>query len=165
MSLKSATEQIQEKGRIVTLEQENDLLKSALLESKQAYEQQAKLVSQQIATLNNRIETLCKAVGASNEAAGQNIQIALKNGCDGALEAVTAETNKYLQEVKQYAGEVKSACENTGFHVWLNDATLLVMLVVVLIMGFTGLYYGFWGNGDTIKAINNTVWQLANTPK
>ena len=165
MSLKSATEQIQEKSRIVTLEQENDLLKAALLESKQAYEQQAKVISQQIMVLNNRIETLCKAVDASNESAGQNIQIALKSGCDGALASVTDETNKYLQEVKKYAEEVKKACQNTGFHVWLNDATLMIMIAGVLVMGFTGLYYGFWGNGATIKAINNTVWQLANTPK
>lgn len=165
MSLKSATEQIQEKGRVVTLEQENDLLKSALLESKQAYEQQSKVIAQQIMALNNRVETLCKAVEASNESAGQNIQVALKNGCDGALAAVTEETNNYLQEVKKYAEEVRKACENTGFHVWMNDATLLGMLIAVLIMGFTGLYFGFWGNGDTIKAINNTVWQLANTPK
>ena len=42
MSLKTATEQIQSAGRVVSLEQENALLKAALLESKQAYTEQAK---------------------------------------------------------------------------------------------------------------------------
>ena len=71
MSLKTATEQIQSAGRVVSLEQENALLKAALLESKQAYTEQAKNMNEQIKALNNRLETLCKAVDASNAAAGQ----------------------------------------------------------------------------------------------
>ena len=89
MSLKTATEQIQSAGRVVSLEQENALLKAALLESKQAYTEQAKNMNEQIKALNNRLETLCKAVDASNAVAGQNIQVALQNGCNGALRAAT----------------------------------------------------------------------------
>ncbi len=160
MSLKSATEQIQSAGRVVSLEQENALLKAALLESKQAYTEQAKAVNEQIKALNNRVEALCKAVDASNAAAGENIQVALKNGCEGALQAVTNQSGQLMNRVEQYNKQVMAASRKVAWHVMITDRGLLACLVLFVAFGFFGMYNVFWGQGETLKSINNGVWQL-----
>ena len=160
MSLKSATEQIQSAGRVVSLEQENALLKAALLESKQAYTEQAKAVNEQIKALNNRVEALCKAVDASNAAAGENIQVALKNGCEGALQAVTNQSGQLMNRVDQYNKQVMVASRKVAWHMMVTDRSLLICLLLFILLGFFGMYNVFWGEGETLKVINNGVWQL-----
>lgn len=160
MSLKTATEQIQSAGRVVSLEQENALLKAALLESKQAYTEQAKNMNEQIKALNNRLETLCKAVDASNAVAGQNIQMALQNGCNGALRAVTDQSGQLMANIEKYNKQVMAATQRVTWHVMVTDRGVLLCWVLCLIVGAFGVYNVCWGQEPMLKIINNGVWQL-----
>ena len=65
-----------------------------------------------------------------------------------------------MNRVEQYNKQVMAASRKVAWHVMITDRGLLTCLILLVAFGFFGMYNVFWGQGETLKSINNGVWQL-----
>lgn len=106
MSLKSATEQIKSQAKEIELEQENTLLKAALIESKEAYQQYTEKTQSQMSLLIKKVEALTQSVDESNKAAGQSIRDSLETGLNGSLRNVTDTASGFITKLEKGTNDV-----------------------------------------------------------
>ena len=106
MSLKSATEQIKSQAKEIELEQENTLLKAALIESKEAYQQYTEKTQSQMSLLIKKVETLTQSVDESNKSAGQSIKDSLETGLNDSLRNVTDTASGFITKLDKGTNNV-----------------------------------------------------------
>lgn len=90
----------------------------------------------------------------------KNIQVALQNGCNGALKAVTDQSGQLMANIEKYNKQVMAATQRVTWHVVVTDRGVLLCWVLCLIVGAFGVYNVCWGQEPMLKIINNGVWQL-----
>lgn len=154
-----AVEAVSAKARTVKLQDENDLLKAALVESKQAFAEQAKKQAEQIAQLSKQVQALVAAVDESNKAAGTNIQKALKEGCEGALDTLQDKVAGNMLVLENFNDELKGKLAKTWVFGWCWNLSFLAFCGI-----FAAAVAWHWGDFGKIlaklDAINNALWVL-----
>lgn len=171
MSLMSKREALQAKAQQEGAV-EVDVLRAALLESQERYNEQAANISLILQKYEKRIEALEGAVSASNRQSASDISEALENAADAILDGVRGKVSEYVAEVEAATNKLKAAKEEKSRNDrWENVKIGLIIFGVIVAAFAIGGYFSNWLYGwwydvpQKLDAINNAMWQLLNSPQ
>lgn len=166
MSLMSAKEKVEAKA--ADSGAELDVLRAALLESQERYNQQASQIALQMEKYSKRLDAIEKAVVESNERKKVDVLSAMRK-------ASTAILMDLGSSVGQYKTEVEDACKRLKKVDQKNDIKTGIQLFAFFVVSFFvagylalwvyGRWYGLTGIIDKMDAINNACWQLLHMPR
>ena len=144
---------------------ELDLMRAALVESQERYNQQAAKITLMLQKYDKRIEALEAAVEASNRQKAINIQSAMNTASEAVLSNLKENIDKYKLEVDKATADLKTATKKKEKNETLEMIQFFGGAIAILAAAFyIALYlYGRWF--DTIgklDAINNGIYQLLN---
>lgn len=144
---------------------ELDLMRAALVESQERYNQQAAKITLMLQKYDKRIEALEAAVEASNRQKAINIQSAMNTASEAVLSNLKENIDRYKLEVDKATADLKTATKKKEKNETLEMIQFFGGVIAILAAAFyIALYlYGWWF--DTIgklDAINNGIYQLLN---
>ena len=144
---------------------ELDLMRAALVESQERYNQPAAKITLMLQKYDKRIEALEAAVEASNRQKAINIQSAMNTASEAVLSNLKENIDKYKLEVDKATADLKTATKKKEKNETLEMIQFFGGAIAILAAAFyIALYlYGRWF--DTIgklDAINNGIYQLLN---
>lgn len=165
MSLMSQKEKLESKAESGV---EIDVLRAALLESQDRYNENASRIAMLLEKYDQRISAVEAAVRASNEKKRVNVLDAMREASKAILLELGA-------SVVQYKTEVDDACKRLKKADQKNDIKTGIQLFAFFVISFFiagylalwvyGRWYGLASIIDKLDVINNACWQLLHMPK
>ena len=155
---------------------EVDVLRAALLESQERYNEQAANIALTLSKYEKRIEALEGAVSASNKQRAVDVSAALEKAAGEILEGVGGKVAGYAAEVEAATDRFRIVKEEKAQSDRLENIRWSAIIFGFVVGGFAiGGYianwvWGWWydvpqqvqGIADKVNAINNGMWQLLN---
>ena len=136
---------------------ELDLMRAALVESQERYNQQAAQIALLLEKQNKRIEALERAVEQSNEQRQVNILTALKKASDALMEPMKGKIDAYVAEAKDEKEE-NDRWENIK---WGTILFLGVAAAFALGGYLANMAWSAWYDvPEKIDALNNGIYQI-----
>lgn len=134
---------------------ELDLMRAALVESQERYNQQAAQISLQLEKQNKRIEALERAVERSNEQKSINIQSALEKATEAVMEPMKGKSAELMATID----EAEKRADQIGHRAidWRNRAAYGLMTAVFFLLGVFLIQWHFAPDTDYAKRI---MWNL-----
>ncbi len=146
---------------------ELDLMRAALVESQERYNQQAAQISLLLEKQNKRIEALERAVEQSNEQRQVNISTALKKASDALMEPMKRKIDAYVIEVDKATAKFQAAKnEKEENDSWENikwGTILFLGVAAAFALGgyIANMAWSAWYDvPEKIDALNNGMYQL-----
>ena len=146
---------------------ELDLMRAALVESQERYNQQAAQISLLLEKQNKRIEALERAVEQSNEQRQVNISTALKKASDALMEPMKRKIDAYVIEVDKATAKFQAAKnEKEENDRWENikwGTILFLGVAAAFALGgyIANMAWSAWYDvPEKIDALNNGMYQL-----
>ena len=146
---------------------ELDLMRAALVESQERYDQQAAQISLLLEKQNKRIEALERAVEQSNEQRQVNISTALKKASDALMEPMKRKIDAYVIEVDKATAKFQAAKnEKEENDSWENikwGTILFLGVAAAFALGgyIANMAWSAWYDvPEKIDALNNGMYQL-----
>ena len=145
---------------------DSDILKAALVETQDKYNQLS-------AKLTMDMEALKAAVERSNREKDINIQSAMKNASETILGDLKGVVDSYKAEAEQATERLQAATKKKDDNEKKEIALFILGVFVVVVAAFyvALLLYGWWydipeavGAVGKLDAINNGIYQLMNRP-
>ena len=155
---------------------EVDILRAALLESQERYNEQAANIALTLAKYDKRIESLEMAVSASNVQKTVDVSAALEKAAGEILDGVGGKVAEYAAEIEAATGKLRTVKEEKAKDDRLENIKFGAIIFGFVVGGFAiGGYianwaWGWWYNvpqqvqsiADKVNAVNNGMWQLLN---
>ena len=146
---------------------ELDLMRAALVESQERYNQQAAQIALLLEKQNRRIEALERAVEQSNEQRQVNILTALKKASDALMEPMKGKIDAYVAEVDKATAKFQAAKDEKEE----NDRWENIKWGTILFLGVAAAFAlgGYIANvawsawydvPEKIDALNNGIYQI-----
>ena len=142
---------------------ELDLMRAALVESQERYNQQAAQIALMLQKYDKRIYALEKAVERSNEQKHLNIQAALETASQAVLEPIQSKSAAVIQQLDKAEAKMLEAKKNKD----RNDTREFIMVLGALFVVFSAsillsnwIYWSFSSITDMVIAVNNGMYQL-----
>lgn len=145
---------------------DSDILKAALVETQDKYNQLS-------AKLTMDMEALKAAVERSNREKDINIQSAMKNASEAILSDLQGKISVYMQEVEAKTKELQAAKVAKEKESTLENIKIMAIVFAVIVAAFyvALLLYGWWydipeavggitNHNNLLEAINNGIYQL-----
>ncbi len=134
---------------------ELDLMRAALVESQERYNQQAAQISLQLEKQNKRIEALERAVERSNEQKSINIQSALEKATEAVMEPMKGKSAELMATID----EAEKRADQIGHRAidWRNRAAYGLMTALFFLLGVFLIQWHFTPDIDYAKRI---MWNL-----
>ena len=134
---------------------ELDLMRAALVESQERYNQQAAQISLQLEKQNKRIEALERAVERSNEQKSINIQSALEKATEAVMEPIKGKSAALMATID----EAEKRADQIGQRAidWRNRAAYGLMTAVFFLLGVFLIQWHFAPDTDYAKRI---MWNI-----
>ena len=142
---------------------ELDLMRAALVESQERYNQQAAQISLMLQRYDKRIEAIEKAVERSNEQKYLNIQAALETASQAVMEPIQRKSADVIHELDKAEVRMlkaKEAADRSDTHenIRILGALFGVFFVATLLSSW--IYWSFSSITDMVIAVNNGMYQL-----
>ena len=144
---------------------ELDLMRAALVESQERYNQQAAQISLMLQRYDKRIEALEKAVEQSNEQKSINVSTALKRASETILRDLKSKVDSYGTEIENNITKMKDIQQEATQQEKSTEREIFAIIVAsVLVAAFVGGYIAnvLWGAWNDIPAkldaINNAAY-------
>ena len=130
---------------------ELDLMRAALVESQERYNQQAAQISLQLEKQNKRIEALERAVERSNEQKSINIQSALEKATEAVMEPMKGKSAELMATID----EAEKRADQIGHRAidWRNRAAYGLMTALFFLLGVFLIQWHFTPDIDYAKRI------------
>ena len=134
---------------------ELDLMRAALVESQERYNQQAAQISLQLEKQNKRIEALERAVERSNEQKSINIQSALEKATEAVMEPMRGKSAELMATID----EASKRADKIGHRAidWRNRAAYGLMTALFFLLGVFFIQMHFAPDTDYAKRI---MWNI-----
>ena len=142
---------------------ELDLMRAALVESQERYNQQAAQIALMLQKYDKRIYALEKAVERSNEQKHLNIQSALETASQAVLEPIQSKSAAVIQELDEAEARMlkaKKDKERNDNRELISFLGTLFVVVSASILLSNWIYWSFSSITDKVIAINNGMYQL-----
>lgn len=153
---------------------EVDVLRAALLESQERYNEQAANIALTLSKYEKRIEALEGAVSASNKQRAVDVSAALEKAAGEILEGVGGKVAKYAAEIEAATDKLRVVKEEKAQNDRLENIKWGAIIFGFVVGGFAiggyiaNLAWGWWYDvpqqmqdiTDKINAVNNGMWQL-----
>ena len=145
---------------------ELDLMRAALVESQERYNQQAAQISLMLQRYDKRIEALETAVEHSNEQRQVNILTALEKASNALMEPMKGKIDNYIAEVDEATAKFQVAKKEKDENDYWEIVKYLSGAILILAAAFyvALLLYGWWYDipeaMGKIDAVNNGIYQL-----
>lgn len=146
---------------------ELDLMRAALVESQERYNQQAAQIALLLEKQNRRIEALERAVEQSNAQRQVNISAALEKASDALLQPMKAKIDTYIAEVDEATAKFQAAKdEKEENDRWENIKWGTIFFLGVAAAFAIGGYianvaWSAWYDvPEKIDALNNGIYQI-----
>lgn len=142
---------------------ELDLMRAALVESQERYNQQAAKISLLLEKQNQRIEALERAVELSNKQKHLNIQAALETASQTVLKPIQSKSADVIQELDKAEARMLKAKKEADSSLLHEDIRFLGSLFVVFsvaVLLSNWVYWSFSSITDMVIAVNNGMYQL-----
>ncbi len=146
---------------------ELDLMRAALVESQERYNQQAAQIALMLQRYDKRIEALERAVEQSNDQRQVNILTALKKASDALMEPMKGKIDAYVAEVDKATAKFQVAKdEKEENDRWENIKWGTILFLGVATAFALGGYianvaWAAWYDvPEKINALNNGMYQL-----
>ena len=140
------------------LRHENALLKKSVegIEAKsREWASRAEADRQAANILSERIEAAIIAIKASNEKIRIDVGEELKKGIEEVLEPVRVHS---MEQIDRISKEADRAIMNSFLHLIVDWVPLVALVVTAGLIA-----WHFWGITDTVRAINDGIWQLLHS--
>ena len=142
---------------------ELDLMRAALVESQERYNQQAAQIALMLQKYDKRIYALEKAVERSNEQKHLNIQEALETASQAVLEPIQSKSATVIQELDEAEARMLKAKKDKD----RSDNRELISFLGALFVVFSAsillsnwIYWSFSSITEMVIAVNNGMYQL-----
>ncbi len=142
---------------------ELDLMRAALVESQERYNQQAAQISLMLQRYDKRIEALERAVERSNEQKHINIQSALEKSSQavlGPIRSKSADVIAELDKAEKKMLKAKEATEKNEKDELTRSVVYIFAIFFVATLFADWVYWSFSSIPDMIQAVNNGMYQL-----
>ena len=146
---------------------ELDLMRAALVESQERYNQQAAKITAMLQQYDKRIEALERAVEQSNAQRQVNISAALEKASDALLQPMKAKIDTYIAEVDKATAKFQAAKdEKEENDRWENIKWSTIFFLGVAAAFAIGGYianvaWSAWYDvPEKIDALNNGIYQI-----
>ena len=142
---------------------ELDLMRAALVESQERYNQQAAQIALMLQKYDKRIYALEKAVERSNEQKHLNIQAALETASQAVLKPIQSKSSDVIQELDKAEARMLKAKKEADSSLLHEDIRVWGSLFVVFsaaILVSNWVYWSFSSITDMVIAVNNGMYQL-----
>ena len=142
---------------------ELDLMRAALVESQERYNQQAAQISLMLQRYDKRIEALERAVEQSNEQKHINMQTALEKASQavlGPIRSKSADVIAELDKAEKRMLKAKEAADRSERDETIRIGSFLFGIFFVATLFSSWVYWSFSSIPDMIQAINNGMYQL-----
>ena len=151
---------------------ELDLMRAALVESQERYNQQAAQISLMLQRYDKRIEALERAVEQSNEKRHINLQSALKGASEAILEDMKGKVDTYGAEIEKNIAQLREANQEATKKEASDDRRTEVMIFgTIFATAFVGallalIAWGTWHDLPAkLDAINNAAYSYTQSVK
>ena len=134
---------------------ELDLMRAALVESQERYNQQSAQIALLLEKQNKRIEALEKAVERSNEQKIINIQSALEKATEAVMEPMKGKSIELMATIDE-AGKRADEIGHRAID-WRNRAAYGLMTAVFFLLGVFLIQWHFAPDADYAKRI---MWNI-----
>jgi len=134
---------------------ELDLMRAALVESQERYNQQAAQISLMLQRYDKRIEALEKAVKASNEEKSINISKALEKATEAIMEPMRGKSAELMSTIDE-AGKRADKIGHRAID-WRNRAAYGLMTAIFFLLGVFLIQWHFTPDADYAKRI---MWNI-----
>ncbi len=134
---------------------ELDLMRAALVESQERYNQQAAQISLMLQRYDKRIEALERAVEQSNEKRHINLQSALKGASEAILKDMKAKVDTYRAEIEKSITQLREAKQEATKKEASDDRRTEVMIFgTIFATAFVGALLALiaWGTWHDLPA-------------
>lgn len=145
---------------------EVDVLRAALLESQERYNEQASKIALLLEKYDSRLKSLEKAVTASNKQETIDIQSALQNATDNILEPCQAKISDLLSDIDTAKKNFLAFKQKkTDSEFWENCKAEIFLVVTFAIGSALAVKFWLWWYDvpeivDTLKAINQGIQDI-----
>ena len=145
---------------------EVDVLRAALLESQERYNEQASKIASLLEKYDSRLKSLEKAVTASNKQETIDIQSALQNATDNILEPCQAKMSNLLSEIDTAKKNFLAFKQKkTDSEFWENCKAEVFLIITFAVGSALAVKFWLWWYDvpeivDTLKAINKGIQDI-----